>query len=163
VIVLASSPLHTLATIFGAVLTAIGLIFLLVGFLIRAIGRRFRGPGERVEGKIVGFDATDPGMIGRRGGIRISGWTAFGNQIIYRPTVEFTTADGTAVRATSSVGSNPRHGNVGDPVTVHYDPRNPQRMRIDSPGGASSCLEGGFMVLGGAVAAIGIIVLIAGR
>lgn len=161
-IVLASSPAHTLATVFGAVLTAIGLIFLLVGVLIRAMSRRFRGPGEAAEAKIVGFDATGPGMIGPRGGIRVSGWSSFGNQIIYRPTVEFTTADGIPVRATSAAGSNPRPGSVGDLVTVHYDPRNPQRVRVDAATGrAGGCLETAVIVLGGMVAAIGIVVLIA--
>ncbi len=161
-ILIASSPAHTLATVFGAVLTAIGLIFLLVGVLIRAMSRRFRGPGEPAEAKIVGFGTTDPGMMGRHGGIRVSGWSTFGNRIIYRPTVEFTTADGVPVRATSSVGSNPRHGNVGDLVTVHYDPRNPQRVRVDAAAGrAGGCLEAAFIVLGSVVAAIGIVLLIA--
>lgn len=161
-ILIASSPAHTLATVFGAVLTAIGLIFLLVGVLIRAMSRRFRGPGEPAEAKIVGFDTTNPGMIGPRGGIRASGWTAVGNRMIYRPTVEFTTADGIPVRATSSVGSNPRHGDVGDLVTVRYDPRDPQRVRVDAATGrAGGCLEGALIVFGGVVAAIGIVVLIA--
>lgn len=163
VIVGASSPEHAFATVAGAVLTAIGLIFLLVGLLIWAMGRRFRGPGERAAGKIVGFVTTDPGMIGPRGGsMRLGAWTGFGNQIVYRPTVEFTTAEGATVTATSSVGSNPRRGHVGDAVTVVYDPRNPQRIRVDS-GGAATCLEIGFMLLGSGVAAIGIVILIASR
>lgn len=158
----ASSPAQTLATVFGVVLTAIGVIFLLVGVLIWAMSRRFRGPGERAEANIIGFDTTGPGMIGRRGGIRVGGWSTFGNHIVYRPTVEFTTADGIPVRATSSVGSNPRHGNVGDLVTVHYDPRNPQRVRVDAATGrVGGCLETAFIVLGGVVAAIGIVVLVA--
>jgi len=164
VIVVASSPAHTLATVFGAVLTAIGLIFLLVGVLIRAMSRRFRGPGERAEGTITGYDTSTPGMVGPRGGLRVSSWSSstFPNRMICRPTVEFTTADGTSVRATSSVGGNPRHGNVGDTVTVHYDPRNPQRVRVDAAvGRTGTCIEVVFIVLGTVVAAIGIVVLVA--
>jgi len=163
VTVAASSPAHQFVTIVGVVLTAIGLGFLLVGLLIRAMSRRFRGPGERAEGKIVGFDTSTPGMMGRRGSVRVSGWTGFGAQIIYRPTVQFTTAAGVAVTATSAVGSNPRRGHVGDAVTVHYDPRNPQRVRVDKAALGGACIEVTFIVLGAGMAALGIVVLIAGH
>lgn len=161
-IIASSSPTHGLVTIFGVVLTAIGLGFLFVGLLILAISRRFRGPGVRAVGKIVGFDTSTPGMVGAHG-IRFSGWSAFGNQIIYRPTVEFTTAEGVAVTATSAVGSNPRRGNVGEAVTLHYDPRNPQRVRVDSHSAMGTCFEAAFIVLGAVIAAGGIAILVAGH
>ena len=65
------------------------------------------------------------------------------------PTVEFTTADGTPVLATSHIGTNPRPGKVGQTVTVMYDPRNPQRVRVGSVKRTAGCLEVAFLVFGG--------------
>ena len=83
--------------------------------------------------------------------------------IVYMPTVEFTTVDGTPVRATSPIGTNPRPGRVGERVTVMYDPGNPQKVRVQSGKAVFSCLEIAFLLFGGAVAALGIIILIAIR
>lgn len=159
-IVTASSPAHGFFVIFGAALTAFGLLFLLVGLVIRRTSRGFRG-AARAQGTIVAFDARDPGMIRARGGrFAVSGW-AGDTQMVYMPTVEFTTADGTPVRATSNIGTNPRPGRVGDRVTVLYDPRNPQKVRVESGKATLSCLEVAFMLVGSAVAALGIVILIA--
>jgi hypothetical protein len=160
--VASSSPAHDFLAIAGGVLTAVGLIFLMVGLLIRGGTRRFGGRAARAQGTIVGFDTTDPGT--RRLGntrIRYNAYPGMGAQIIYRPTVSFTTPDGRAVTATSRVGSNPRAGKVGDAVTVLYDAGNPEHVRVDSRTG--TCLETAFVLFGGAVAALGIILLIASR
>ncbi|MBV8998619.1 MAG: DUF3592 domain-containing protein [Solirubrobacterales bacterium] len=77
------------------------------------------------------------------------------------PTVEFTTADGTPVRATSNIGTNPRPGRVGESVTVLYDPRNPQKVRVQSGKAVFTCLEAAFLLVGGSVAALGIVILVA--
>jgi Protein of unknown function (DUF3592) len=96
--------------------------------------------------------------------VSVTGWTgAPGGGPLYRPTVQFTTAEGTQVTATSPFGSNPRPGHVGDTVTVLYDPRNPQRVRVDTRVGRGTCLEVAFMLFGGAIAALGILILIASR
>jgi hypothetical protein len=48
-------------------------------------------------------------------------------------------------------------------VTVLYDPRNPQRVRVEAGKGTVTCLEVGFLLFGGGVAAVGIAILIAAR
>ncbi|RDJ93822.1 DUF3592 domain-containing protein [Lacticaseibacillus rhamnosus] len=89
-------------------------------------------------------------MTGRRARRLPGSWSSFaGSGPIYRPTVEFTTADGTKVTATSPFGTNPRPGHEGDTVTVLYDPRNPQRMRVETQSRWVGCMEAGFMLFGG--------------
>jgi hypothetical protein len=48
-------------------------------------------------------------------------------------------------------------------VAVLYDPRNPQKVRVQSDKAAMTCIEVAFMLFGGAVAALGIVILIAAR
>jgi hypothetical protein len=160
VIILASSPAHHFFVIFGAALAGFGLLFVLVGLIIRTSGRGFRG-AARAQGTIVDFDARVPGTIRGPRGFGFGG--SAGADMVYMPSVEFTTADGTPVRATSHIGTNPRPGKVGDQVTVFYDPRNPQRVRVGSVKRTATCLEMAFLLFGGAVAALGIIILIAAR
>ena len=52
-------------------------------------------------------------------------------------------------------------GKVGDTVTVRYDSGNPEHVRVDSRAG--TCLETAFVLFGGVVAALGIVLLIASR
>ena len=116
-IVVASSPAQHFFTAFGAGLAGFGLIFLLIGWIIRRTARSFRGPSERTQGQIVGFDTGTPGAM-RVPGTRVSvtGWTgAPGGGPLYRPTVQFTTAEGTQVTATSPFGSNPDRGTWATP------------------------------------------------
>jgi hypothetical protein len=160
VIVSASSPAHHFFVVFGAAITGFGLIFLLVGLLIRTSARGFRG-AARARGTIVGFDTRTPGMINVPAtGFRFGGPSG-NTQMVSMPTVEFTTADGTAVRATSHIGTSPRPGRVGDEVTVLYDPRNPHKVRVQSGKATFTCLEVAFMLFGGGLAALGIVILIA--
>ena len=51
---------------------------------------------------------------------------------MYYPVVEFTTADGQAIRYQSSTGSNPAAQHVGDSVDMVYAPGDPQNARINS-------------------------------
>lgn len=163
--VASSSPAHQFFTIFGVVLLAIGLIFFVVGWIIRRTSRHFRGPAEHAQGTIVGFDTSTPGAMRVPGSrVRVSTWTNFaGSGPLYRPTVEFTTAEGTQVTATSPFGTNPRPGHVGDSVTVLYDPRNPQRIRVETQSRWVGCMELAFMLFGGGLAALGILILLASR
>lgn len=156
----AASPARHFFVIFGAGMAALGLVFLLIGLLVRKTWRGFRG-AARAEGKIVDFDAQLPGSGMRVGRARVSVSQQYMRGIVYMPTVEFTTADGTPVRATSHIGTNPRPGRVGDTVTVLYDPRNPKKVRVQSGKATYTCLELAFILFGGAVAALGIVILIA--
>ena len=94
----------------------------------------FRGAAQ-AEGTIVDFQAKIPGATWMRAGGFMAGGTSQGVELVrrpvYAPTVEFTTADGTTVRATPRIGTNPQQGRVGDTVTVFYDPRNPQKVRVE--------------------------------
>jgi Protein of unknown function (DUF3592) len=160
VIILASSPAQHFFVIFGAALAGFGLIFVVVGLIIRSTGRGFRG-GVRTQGTIVDMNARVPGTVSGPGGFGFGGAVSPGNDMVYMPTVEFTTADGTTVRASSHIGTNPRPGKVGDEVTVMYDRRNPQRVRVGSVKRTATCIEVAFLLFGGAVAALGIVILIA--
>ncbi|MBO0884632.1 MAG: DUF3592 domain-containing protein, partial [Mycobacterium sp.] len=124
-----------------------GMLFVLVGLIIWKGWSGFRG-AARAQGTIVAFDARDPGTVDTHG-------------IVYMPTVDFVTADGTPVRATSTIGTNPRPGRVGDTVTVLYDPGNPRKVRVQSGQATFTCLVAAFLLAGGAVAALGIMILIA--
>jgi hypothetical protein len=162
VIVAATSPAHHFFVVFGAAIAGFGLIFLAVGLIIRASARGFRGAAQ-AQGTIVGFDSRVPGTIRGPGGFGLAGSVFPGNDMVYMPTVEFTTADGTPVRATTHIGTNPRPGRVGDTVTVLYDPRNPQRVRVSSVKRTATCVEVAFLLFGGAFAALGIAILLGTR
>jgi len=165
VLLASSSPAHPIFTILGAVLAGIGLIFLLVGWILHRTSRHFRGPSERAQGTIIGFDTSDPGAMRLpRTRVRVSSWNNFvGTGPVYRPTVEFSIADGTQVTATSPFGTNPAPGHVGGTVTVLYDPRDPKRIRVETQSRWVGCMELGFMLFGGGLAALGIIILLASR
>jgi hypothetical protein len=163
VIVTATSPAHPFFVVFGAAIAGFGVVFLLVGVAIRTTSRAFRG-AARATGTIVGFDPRVPGSIRAPGGRLRFGmpWSSPGGTgMVYMPTVEFTAGDGTTVKATSRIGTSPRPGRVGDRVTVFYDPGNPQRVRVQSGKAMRSCMEVAFMLFGGGLAALGILILIA--
>jgi hypothetical protein len=50
----------------------------------------------------------------------------------YHPRVRFTTAKGQSLEFTSSVGSRPPGFDIGEHVTVLYDPADPEDASIDS-------------------------------
>lgn len=51
----------------------------------------------------------------------------------YHPVVDFKTPDGTLIKFTSGVGSNPPEFNKNDRVNVLYPPENPNSAQIDTP------------------------------
>jgi hypothetical protein len=179
-IVLAGSPLHSFALAFGGGFAAIGLVFLVIGVALTRTGRRFQRRAERAEGRIVGYDTSDPVLwrFGRRvqAGPGWFGANPVGDPAIgvpasapvmpgemYRPIVVFETREGQAVRATSRIGANPRPGRVGDTVTVFYDPQEPQRVHVDVMRRRAACIGAAFILLGGVAAALGLAVLAAAR
>jgi hypothetical protein len=136
-----------------------------VGWTLHRTSRGFRGPSARAQGTIVGFDTSDPGAMRLpRTRVQVSTWNNFvGTGPVYRPTVEFTTAEGAQVTATSPFGTNPASGHVGDTVTVLYDTRDPKRIRVETQSHWIGCLELGLMLFGGGLAVLGIVILIASR
>lgn len=54
------------------------------------------------------------------------------HSIVYYPVIEFTTADGRAMRFESATGSNPSMYRQGQEVKVLYNPADPARAMIDS-------------------------------
>lgn len=164
-----SPSVDSFLTPLGAIFAGVGLVFLLIGIGLARSGRRFSRHAERTQGTVVGFAATT--HSGSIGGDAAPGGEATLTPIaspegglVYRPTVVFTTRDGSEVRATSPFGGNPRPGRRGDTVRVLYDPLNPRRFRVDSGVGRGTCLAVALMLFGGVFAAIGVAVLVlAGR
>ena len=106
--------LRLLTWIFGAVGVA-----LLIGASIAAtITVQFRARSISAPGEIVD----------QLGGSR----SGSGRGRSYAPVFEFTDADGQRHRVRASVSSNPPAYDVGDAVTVRYDPRRPEKARLDS-------------------------------
>lgn len=82
---------------------------------------RFLRSGATAQGVVVGISAD---RTGRRAD-RI---------VVYRPTVEYTTLDGRAVRYTEKSASSRVPAAVGQPVVVRYNPTDPQQAMIASKG-----------------------------
>ncbi|MEI4484088.1 MULTISPECIES: DUF3592 domain-containing protein [unclassified Phyllobacterium] len=51
--------------------------------------------------------------------------TASKNGYVFKPVVEFWTVGGTSIEFTSSTGTSPPSYDVGENVTVYYDPKDP--------------------------------------
>ncbi|MGH2710858.1 MAG: DUF3592 domain-containing protein [Actinomycetota bacterium] len=99
----------------------IGLIFLGVGGLMALIAlifffrtRRFLESAVPAQGVVTGLVASSGGEGGT----------------VYKPVVQFTTADGQTAGFTGNVGSNPPRYSVGQTVKVLYSPTNPSDARI---------------------------------
>lgn len=52
------------------------------------------------------------------------------NGSVFKPVVEFQTADGTRIAFTSPMGTSPPSYDVGESVTVYYDPENPHSVML---------------------------------
>lgn len=139
------------AVIAAAPFGAVGLLFALIGALIERSSRRFARIAERATGTIVKLSFSRRASFGTV--------TSTGGSLY--PTVRFTTADGREVTAQSHVGSNPPPGKVGDTVGVLYDPRNPERVRVDTRTGRGCCLGVAFLLIGAALIAAAIVILVA--
>jgi uncharacterized protein DUF3592 len=53
-------------------------------------------------------------------------------EVLYFPVVRFQTRDGQAIEFTSGVGSSPSRFKTGQPVSVIYNPQQPQKARLNS-------------------------------
>jgi Protein of unknown function (DUF3592) len=147
--------LSSTATTIGVLCAAIGLVFVAIGVAIAASGTRFRRAAEQAQGTVTEVKAvasrSDPstGPVGGTSGPH------------YRPVVRFTTADGREIQAESRFASNPAPAHVGDTVRVFYDPRDPERIQLDTAVGRGGCLAFGLVFVGALFCAIGVVVLVA--
>jgi uncharacterized protein DUF3592 len=141
-------------------LILIGLLFVLIGLAIliggvvsavkqsRESARRVRATGTVVD---LVKRVLNPGSGG-----------------VYCPVVEFTPSTGQAVRFESEFGTMPATHQVGQTVAVRYEVADPQKAEVDSATSrwlVPGCMIGmglAFLVLGGALLAIGILVLASG-
>ncbi len=138
-------------------LILIGLLFLLIGLAVLIYGavsalRQSRELARQVTttGRVVDLikRVLNPGSGG-----------------VYCPVVEFTTATGQPVRFESQFGTMPATHQVGQTVAVRYEGADPQKAEVDSATSrwfVPGCTMGmglGFLVLGGAMFVIGVLVL----
>ena len=86
----------------------------LIGILLFLRTRRFLGSAISVEGFVKQMQAKSR----QKGGI------------VFRPVVQFTTAEGETMTFTDSVGQNPPRYTPGDTVKVSYPPGKPGKARI---------------------------------
>ena len=138
-------------------LILIGLLFLLIGLAVLIGGavsavKQSRGLARQVAGTGTVVDLVKRVFNPGSGGV-------------YCPVVEFTTAAGQAVRFESQFGTMPATHQVGQTVAVRYEVADPQKAEVDSATSrwlVPGCMIGmglGFLVLGGSLLVIGILVL----
>jgi hypothetical protein len=101
----------------SAVFSTIGIGMLVGSFFIFSNTTSFIRRAEQAEGKVIDLERSR---------------SSSSSSSTYRPVVEFTTATGKRIEFTSSVGSSPPSHRVGEPVTVLYNPADPQSARIKS-------------------------------
>ena len=138
-------------------LILIGLLFLLIGLAVLIYGAVSAVRQSRELARQVGATGTVVDLVKR----------VFnpGSGGVYCPVVEFTTATGQAVRFESQFGTMPATHQVGQTVAVRYEVADPQKAEVDSATSrwfVPGCTIGmglGFLILGGALLAMGILVL----
>jgi Protein of unknown function (DUF3592) len=138
-------------------LILIGLLFLMIGLAVLIYGAVSAVKQSRELARQVGATGTVVDLVKRVFNPGSSG--------VYCPVVEFTTAAGHPVRFESQFGTMPATHQVGQTVKVRYEPSDPQKAEVDSATSrwfVPGCTIGmglGFMVLGGSLFLIGILVL----
>ena len=138
-------------------LILIGLLFALIGLAILIGGAFSAVKQSRESARRVGTTGTVVDLVKR----------VFnpGSAGVYCPVVEFTTAAGQSVRFESQFGTMPATYQVGQTVAVRYEVEDPQKAEVDSAASrwlVPGCMIGmglGFLVLGGSLLVIGILVL----
>lgn len=125
-------------------IAAVGFLTVVIGGAMLASRFRFRQRADMAQGTITALRAVAAGGSGAA----VSG---MGTGLVYRPTVRFTTADGQTLEVESRTGTNPAPGEVGNAVTVRYDPADPSRFSLTSSARASGCVAWALILLGGLV------------
>ncbi len=138
-------------------LILIGLLFALIGLAVLIYGAVSAVKQSRELARQVGATGTVVDLVKRVFNPRSGG--------VYCPVVEFTTAAGQAVRFESQFGTMPATHQVGQTVAVRYEVADPQKAEVDSATSrwfVPGCTIGmglGFLILGGGLLAMGILVL----
>ena len=138
-------------------LILIGLLFVLIGLAVLIYGAVSAVRQSRELARQVGASGTVVDLVKRV--------INPGSGGVYCPVVEFTTATGQAVRFESQFGTMPATHQVGQTVAVRYEVADPQKAEVDSATSrwlVPGCTMGmglGFLVLGGSMFVIGILVL----
>jgi len=141
-------------------LILIGLLFLLIGLAVLIYGAVLAVKQSRELARQVGATGTVVDLVTRV--------INPGSGGVYCPVVEFTTATGEHVRFESQFGTMPATHHVGQTVSVRYEVADPQKAEVDSASSrwlVPGCMMGmglGFLVLGGSLFLIGILVLAGG-
>ena len=138
-------------------LILIGLLFLLIGLAVLIYGAVLAIRQSRELARCIEATGTVVGLVTRV--------INPGSGGVYCPVVEFTTAAAEAVRFESQFGTMPATHQVGQTVAVRYEVADPQKAEVDSTTSrwlVPGCMIGmglGFLVLGGSMFVIGILVL----
>lgn len=134
---------------FGAAALAIGGLLVLIAILLVVRKLKLARQGSRAVGTILRCDR-EHSDIG-------TGW-------LYTPTVQFQTADGRTIEHTPRIATNHANYAVGSTVTVVYDPQQPDRVMIGTPGGLRFWMPAVICVLVGLVFCLvgGVLMVISG-
>lgn len=137
-------------------LILIGLLFTLIGVAVLISGAVSAVKQSRMLARQVGASGTVVDLVNRVFNPGSSG--------VYCPVVEFTTAEGEAVRFESQFGTMPATHQVGQTVSVRYEVAAPQKAEVDSTTSRwfvpvfMIVMGLGFLALGGLMFMIGILV-----
>lgn len=117
--------------VFAVVLIGAGAGLLAAGTLVYLRQRAFLARSRTTSGTVVEL------LTSRASGKYLlqrspSGFTIEPKRL-YRPVIRFTAPDGRAHDLTAPVASSPADLQIGETVTIRFDPADPSRARIDRP------------------------------
>jgi hypothetical protein len=130
-------------------IAAVGFLIVVAGAAMLASQLRFVRWAGTAQGTITALRAVP------------AGGSEPGTGLVYRPTVRFTTANGEDIEVESRTGTNPAPGQVGNVVTVRYDPADPGRFAITSTARATGCVAWALIALGALIFVVAVLVLAA--
>lgn len=133
-------------------IAAVGFLIVVIGGAMLASQFRFRQRAGTAQGTITALRAVAAGGSG-------AGMSGLGTGLVYRPTVRFTTAAGQTLEAESPTGTNPAPGQVGNAVTVSYDPADPNRFSVTATARSSGCIAWALILLGGLIFVLAALIL----
>jgi hypothetical protein len=142
------------AQLITGAIAAVGFLIVVIGGAMLASQFRFRQRAGTAQGTITALRAVATGGPG-------AGTSGLATGLVYRPTVRFTTADGQTLEVESPAGTNPAPGQVGNAVTVSYDPADPSRFSLTSTARRSGCVAWALILLGGLIFVLAALVLAA--
>jgi hypothetical protein len=142
------------AQLITGAIAAVGFLIVVIGGAMLASQFRSRQREDTAQGTITALRAVAPGGSG-------AGVPGVGTRLVYRPTVRFTTAYGQTLEVESRTGTNPPPGQVGNEVTVSYDPADPSRFSLTSTARPSGCVAWALILLGGLIFVVAALTLAA--